>query len=191
MDILFKLAPFHKRWCHQLSETEEAPVEKPKRKMWKIVVPIIIVVAILIPSLMYAYAYIALEDAYSKSYDTIDTSESSLPEWQTIIGTEYSEEITIRNPTSTDIHFIQINFDSWVDGKKFGTVRETDVYLPAGGSTTLTFTWNFDREIVNSALSGSYESRVSHEVVASTDFLFFTVTRTFVYENVETEYIVS
>jgi hypothetical protein len=173
-----------------LSENEEAPVKKPKRKMWKIVVPII-VVAILIPALMYAYAYIALEDAYSKSWDTIDTSESSLPEWQTVVGTEYSEEITIRNPTSTNIHFIKINFDSWIDGKKFGTVRETDIYLPAGGSTTLTFTWNFDVDILNSALNDSYVSRVRHEVVASTDFLFFTVTRTFVYENVETEYLVS
>jgi len=48
-----------------LSETEEVPVEKPKRKIWKIVVPVI-VVAILIPSLMYAYAYVALGDAYSK-----------------------------------------------------------------------------------------------------------------------------
>lgn len=162
------MTPFHKKWCHQLSETEEVPVEKPKRKMWKIVVPIIIV-AILIPSLMYAYAYIALEDAYSKSWDTIDTSESSLPDTQTVLGTEYSEEITIRNPTGTNIRFIEINFDSWIDGKKFGTVRETDVYLPAGGSTTLTFTWNFDGEIMNSALSGSYVSRVRHEVVASTD----------------------
>jgi len=171
-----------------LSETEEVPVGKPKRKIWKLVVPVI-VVAILIPSLMYAYAYVALGDAYSKSWDTIDTSELSAPDLSTMLeGTEWTEELTLHNPTGTSIRLIEVNFDSWVDGKKFETIRETDVYLPAGGSTTLTYTRYFDSEIIGIKTSDSYVSKVRKEIVASTNIFFLTVTRTFIYENVETTY---
>lgn len=171
-----------------MSETEEVPVGKPKRKIWKIVVPVIIL-AILIPSLMYAYAYSALGDAYYKSWNTIDFSELSAPDLSTMLeGTEWTEELTLHNPTGTSIRLIEVNFDSWVDGKKHQTIRETDVYLPAGGSTTLNHTWYFDSEIVGIKISDSYVSKVRREIVASTDILFLTVTRTFFYEDVETIY---
>ena len=80
-----------------MGEIEEASVTKPKRKIWKIVVPVI-VVAILIPSLMYAYAYFALGNALLKE-DKIEaavlafkTSDQLLPgfsENQLILGWSY------------------------------------------------------------------------------------------------------
>jgi hypothetical protein len=62
-----------------LSEPEEVPVEKPKRKLWKVVV-LVIVLVILIPVLVYVYGYVVLDDAYSKSWDTIEISDSSSPD---------------------------------------------------------------------------------------------------------------
>ena len=171
-----------------MSETEEVPVRKPKRKIWKIVVPVIII-AVMIPSLMYVYAYFALDDAYSKSWNTIDTSELSSPDPETWYeNIEWTEEVPINNPTDTNIRFIEVNYDCWVDGKKFGTMRETNVHLPAGGSTTLNYTTYYGSELLSSIMSDSYECEVRREIVASTDILFLTVTRTFLYEEVETVY---
>jgi len=67
-------------------------------------------------------------------------------------------------------------------------MRETDVYLPAGGSTTLTYTEYFGSELLSSIMSDSYVCRVRREIVASTDIFFLTVIRTFFYEEVETIY---
>ncbi len=171
-----------------MSETENIPVEKPKRKIWKIIVPVIVII-ILIPVLMYVYGYVALGDAYQKSWETIDTSEMTLPDEDSSYQTnEYSQEVPIHNPTGTNIRFIEINFDSWVDGKKFASVTETDIYLPAGSSTTLTYTSYFDSELENIILSDSYESKTRHEIEVSTKILFITVTRSYNYESVETIY---
>lgn len=170
-----------------MSENEEVPVRKPKRKIWKLVVPVIIV-AILIPSLMYAYAYIALGDAYYKSWGTLDFSESGVFDPEKYNSTEIIDDYTIYNPTDTSIRLVKVNFDSWADDKKVGTTRETDKYLPAGGSTTITCNWCFDSEVMNIIMSPSHVSTVRREIVASTDILFLTVTRTFIYENTETEY---
>lgn len=171
---------------YELIETEEIPIGKPKRKIWKLVVPAIIV-AILIPSLMYAYAYFALYDAWSKSWDTFEYREGSLPDIETLYqGTEVFDEVIIRNPTGTSIRLVKVNYDSWVDGKKFGTIRETNKYLPAGGSITLTLKTYIDSEIMNIVLSPYYERKTRWEVVYSTSILFITVTRTFFHEDVET-----
>jgi len=171
-----------------VSETEKIPVERPKRKLWKIVVPAIVVI-ILIPVLMYIYGYVALGDAYQKSWTTIDTSEMTLPDQDSLDQTnEYSEEVPIHNPTATNIRFIKINFDSWADGKKFATVRETDIYLPAGGSTTLTYTLYFDSELMEIIRADSFESKTRHEIEVSTNIFFITVTRSYNYESVETKY---
>lgn len=182
-----------------MSGTEEVPVEKPKRKIWKIVVPVI-VVAILIPSMMYVYGYIALGDAYSKSWRTFEFSEEdSVSLEQMREGIEVVEEATIHNPTSVNIHFIKVDYDYWVyarphgywtgdEGGKHITMRETNVDLPAGGSTTLTYTQYFDYDITAIKVHDSYDIKVRREVVASTKVLFITVTRIFLHEYVDTIY---
>ena len=170
-----------------MSENEEVPVGKPKRKIWKIVVPVIIL-AILIPSLMYAYAYSALGDAYYKSWETLDVSELGIFDPEKLNSTEFTDDYTIHNPTGTSIRFVKVNFDGWADDKIVARIRETDKYLPAGGSTTITCTWCFDSEVMNIILSPSYEDKTRREIVVSTTLLFITVTRTFIYENTETKY---
>jgi hypothetical protein len=171
-----------------LSEPEEVPVEKPKRRIWKIFVPLIVLV-IMIPILMYVYGYVVLGDAYSKSWDTIEISDSTSPNPETWYEQlEYIEEVPINNPTGTNVRFIEVNYDCWVDGKIFVAMHESDVYLPAGGSTTLTHTTYYSSELLGSLLSDSYEVKTRREVVASTDILFLTVTRAFRYEDIETTY---
>ena len=171
-----------------MSAPEEGQVEKSKHKLWKIVAPVIVLV-ILVPVLMYVYGYVVLDDAYSKSWATIEVSDSSYSDPESLYEEfEVEEEAPITNPSGTNIRFIEVNYDCWVDGEIWADIHERDVYLPAGGSTTLTHTTYYSSEITGILLSDSYEVKTRREVVASTDILFLTVTRTFLYENLETNY---
>jgi hypothetical protein len=163
-----------------LSKPSEGSFEKRKRKIWKIIVPIVVVV-VLTPLLMYVYAYITVEDSYSKSWDTIRFPEVD----ETMLETEFTDEMTIHNPTGTNIRLVTVKVDVWIDGNKLLTIRDTDVYLPAGGSATISCTWRFDSQIMNSILSPFYNQTISVENVAFANVLFIPITRTFIYDNTE------
>jgi hypothetical protein len=167
-----------------LSETNEGSLGKPKRKIWKIIA-LIIVVAILTPELMYIYAYSTIEDVYSKSWGTLN-----LPEFnETMLeSTEVTVELTIHNPTSTSIQLVSVNMGCKIDGNVFAIIRETDLYLPAGGSTTLTATFYYSPQIMNSIMSPSYERTIIVANEVSANILFIPITRSFAYENTETVY---
>ena len=166
-----------------MSKPDEGSSEKPKRKVWKIIVPIIIILAILIPLLMYAYAYITVEDSYSKSWSNISISEV---DESVLESTEFTGEITIHNPTGMGIRLVRVSIDTWIDGNKFATIRETDIDLPAGGSATIPCTWCYDSQIWNSISSPYYEQRIRMEIVVSANVLFIPITRTFIQTDTET-----
>jgi hypothetical protein len=165
-----------------LSESSAGSPENRKRKVWKIVVPIV-VVAVLTPLLLYAYAYFTVEGAYSDSWDTINFAEldDDLDLWET----DFTGEMTIHNPTGTDIRFVSVKVDVLIDGNNGMTIRDTEVYLPAGGSATIPCTYLIDSQILDSVSGPYYYRTTSVENVVSANVLFIPITRTFSYDYTE------
>lgn len=171
--------------------SEEVPEEKPKRKIWKIIVPVIIV-AVLVASLgvMYVYGDSVLTNTLDESFQTIYVSDIQITNIELFPpSADCTAEYTIDNPTDTSIRLIKVGFDIWVDGRSIGTLTATDKPLPAGGSTVLTATLHIGSEAMDIMLDPPYTMKVSGEVVASTNILFLTVTRT--YQKTETQTITS
>ena len=162
-----------------MSEPVEVQFRKPRRRIWKIIVPLILM-AILIPLLMYAYAHSALENSYSKSWETISFPElDEMP----LEKDEFTQDIVIRNPTGMSIELVAVSFDAWIDGNKFATVRDADIYLPAGGSATIPCTLCYDSQIMNSILSTFYNQTIRVENVVSANVFSMPITRTFIVED--------
>ena len=170
-----------------MSETVETvpvgqvQVEKPKRKMWKIIVPVIIVV-VLVGSLvgMYLYGDHVLTNTLDESFQTIYVSDIRLTNLVLFPpSADVIAEYTIDNPTDTSIRLVKVSFDIWVDGKSIGTLTAIDKPLPAVGSTVLTATLHIGEEAMSIMIDPPYTMKVSGEVEASTNILFLTVTRTY------------
>jgi len=164
-----------------LSETvEEIPVEKPKRKIWKIVVLAVVATLVVSTIGMYVYAYSTLEETLSKSFETIYVSDVRLANINLFPpSADVIAEYTIENPTGTSIRLVKVSFDIWVDEKSVGTLTATDKTLPAGGSTVLTATLHIGSEALDIMTNTPYTMKLSGEVVASTNILFLTVTHTY------------
>ena len=173
----------------ETAPVEEVQVEKPKRKMWKIIIPVIIVV-VLVASLavMYLYGDSVLTNTLDKSFQTMYISDIQLTNIELLPpSADCIAEYTIDNPTDTNIRLVKVSFDIWVDGTSIGTLTATDKPLPAGGSTVLTATLHIGSGAMDIILDPPYTMKMSGEVVASTNILFLTVTRT--YQETETQTI--
>lgn len=159
---------------------EKGPIEKPKRKMWKIVVSAAIVVLIVSIIGMYVYAYNALGETISESFETIYVSDVRLTDISLFPpSADVTVEYTIDNPTSTSIRLAKVSLDIWVDELSIGTLTATDKTLPAGGSTVLTATLHIGSQAINIIINPPYTMKLSGEVVATTNISFLTVTRTY------------
>lgn len=165
----------------KLSETvEEVPLEKPKRKIWKAAVLAVIVILVVSTVAMYVYAYNALGETLSESFGTIYVSDIRLENMNLFPpSADVIAEYTIENPTGTSIRLAKVDFNIWVDGKSIGTLTATDKSLSAGGSTVLTATIHIGSEAIAIMTIPPYTMKFSGEVVASTNILFLTVTRTY------------
>lgn len=164
-----------------MSETvEEIPVEKPKRKIWKIVLPLVIVILV-IGSLvgMYLYADNALDNALSRSFETIYVSDLQITDLSLLPpSADCVVEFTITNPTDIDIRLKRVYLDIWIDGISIGTLNANDKPLPSGGSTVLTCTLHIGSEALNVIWNPPYTIKISGEIVGTTTILFLTVSRT-------------
>lgn len=171
--------------------SEQVPAEKPKRKIWKIIVPVIIVV-VLVASLggMYLYGDHVLTNTLDESFQTTYVSDTRLTNIELFPpSADCIAEYTIDNPTEASIRLVKVSFDIWVDEKSIGALTATDKPLPAGGSTVLTATLHIGSEAMDIMLDPPYTMKVSGEVVASTNILFLTVTHT--YQKTSTQTITS
>lgn len=158
---------------------EETPFKKPRRKIWKIVLPVIVVLFLASLGGMYVSAYTALYDALSKSSETFYVSDVRMEDVRLFPpSADVIAEYTIFNPTGTTIRLVEVSFDIWVDGTRIGELTATDKTLPAGGSAVLNVTIHVGSEILDVMMSPPYTMRISGEVVGSTTILFLTVSRT-------------
>lgn len=162
-----------------MSDTvKETPFEKPKRKIWKFVLPVIVVLLIISLAGMYVYAYTALYETLSKSLETFYVYDVRLQNRRLVPpSADVVAEYTIFNPTGTAIRLVELDFNIWVDGKRIGELTSTDKILPAGGSVVLNITIHVDSEILDIMISPPYTMRISGEVMGSTTILFLTVSR--------------
>jgi len=162
-----------------MNETVEE-VEKPKRKAWKIIVPVI--VGILIFSLVgtYLYADHAISTALSESFETIHLSDLRITNVNLFPpSADCIAEYTITNPTDTDIRLKKVYFDIWIDGMSIGTLTANDKPLPSGGSTVLTCTLHLGSAVLGVLMNPPYTMKLSGEIVGSTTILFLTISRTY------------
>ena len=153
-------------------------MEKPKRKMWKILVPLaILILVVSMITTAYFYTYNRLGDIVSKSFETLRLSNIRLTNINLFLpSADVIADYTIDNPTERSIRLVKVSFDIWIDGVSCGTLTATDKLLPPSDSTVLTATFHVDPQVMD-IMAYPYTIRLSGEVVASINILFLTVTR--------------